>query len=606
MSKPANLPAWPTAWESPPSPSTASDNAFSVVTLQAGDPTERGVRRSPAGDAGARLWESILPRSGRLVDAFTQICASRGDHPAIAVGGGSYSYRWVANAARAVAHFLRFECQSEPGARVALLLDNSPEYLAGFYGALLAGAVAVPLPVDIEPYRLAHVVRTCNIAVVLTKPRIASMRADLSRQTHGGAASVNLTATVRDRLPKVEPMRVAGQTLAMILFTAGSTGDPKGVMLSDANLLANARSILEYLPIDAHDRALALMPFCHAYGNSVMQTHVLAGATLVVDGSLVFPSTVVDALRRHRATSFAAVPEAYRLLLRYADLERVSRQDLHYMTVAGGALDAESVLAVSQRIAPAQFYVMYGQSEATARLAYLPPEQLARRPDSIGKAIAGVELAVVDPQGRTVAPGELGELCARGPNVMLGYWNDPETTSRTIREGWLHTGDLAAVDAQGCLYVKARKSELVKIQGLRVHPREIERIVSSGLSGDEAIVVPYRFAQSTRLALYVVPRERRSVSAEEVRRFCLRELPGPKRPAHVEILAEAPLTPAMKIDRPALAQRAASLAGGGFAAISTEQHEDRAGAPDKSRGRRQPARKKRVAICTNTDPSSST
>ena len=158
----------------------------------------------------------------------------------------------------------------------------------------------------------------------------------------------------------------------MIMFTSGSSGDPKGVMLSDANLLANTESILGYLPITQEDRAVALLPFYHAFGHSIMQTHLLAGATMIVDGNMAFPNTVIDALEHHRATSFSAVPEGYYSLLSMSDLRERELPHLRYMSVAGGALKPDSVVDVTRCIAPAEFYVMYGQTEASARLAYLP------------------------------------------------------------------------------------------------------------------------------------------------------------------------------------------------------------------------------------------
>jgi len=331
-------------------------------------------------------------------------------------------------------------------------------------------------------------------------------------------------------------------------------------MLSDANLLANASSITRYLPFGRDDRALALLPFCHAYGNSVMQTHLLTGATLVVDGSLAFPNTVLEALRRHRATSFAGVPETFHSLLSYSDLGKEPLPDLRYMTVAGGALEPQAALELAERVAPAQFYVMYGQSEATARLAYLPPDMLHTRPGSIGKAIPDVRLEVLDHRGRAVPPGQTGELCARGPNVMLGYWGDARATSSTIKGGWLHTGDVATVDRERYIYVQSRKDDLIKTQGLRIHPREIEDLVSRQFTGFRALVVPYRLHNTTRLALYLVSASE-ELQVDEVRRFCLRTLPRPKVPSYIEVLDQVPLNASMKLDRQRLVRRAETRSG---------------------------------------------
>jgi len=498
------------------------------------------------------------PQPRRLVDAFLEVALDRAEHPAIVVGGDRYSYRSVVEATHAVARFLLDQPTFDVGSRVALAIGNCAEYLAGFFGILLADGVVVPIPPNTEVGRLTRILSACDVATILTAPRAAARLATLD---WGTRLSIDLGQPPQTRVlapaASVDPEPVDDRKLAMIMFTSGSTGEPKGVMLTNANLLANARSITEYLPIDKDDRALALLPFCHAFGNSVLQTHLLMGATLIVDGSLTFPNTVPDALRRHRATSFSGVPETYHLLMSYSDLGRESLPEVRYMAVAGGALEPTAVLEVAGRLAPAEFYVMYGQTEATARLAYLPPEDLETRVGSIGKAIPGVELKVVDQQGRSVEPGSVGDLCARGRNVMLGYWNDPETTSRTIEDGWLRTGDVATVDRKGYIFVQSRKDDLIKIQGLRTHPREIEELVSRHFSGFRALVVPYRFHNATRLALYLVSG---SASAEppvsEIRRLCLRTLPRPKVPSYIEVLERAPLNESMKLDREGLVRRA--------------------------------------------------
>jgi acyl-CoA synthetase (AMP-forming)/AMP-acid ligase II len=344
----------------------------------------------------------------------------------------------------------------------------------------------------------------------------------------------------------------------MILFTSGSTGDPKGVMLSHRNLLANAASILAYLPVCSDDRTLAVLPFCYAYGNSVLQTHVLAGASLILGESPTFPVSICRALRDFRATSMSAVPEIYSMLLRFAQLGLRSLPDLRYLTVAGGALGPEQVQVVARRIAPAKFYVMYGQSEATARLSYLPPDQLAERGDSIGRGIPGVTLRVADESGQAVQPGEVGTLFARGENVMRGYWNDPQATAQAVRDGWLNTGDLATVDEEGYVYLRGRENLLVKVQGHRVHPREVEEFVTQSFPGSEVAVVAHEIAGQTRLGMFVVAAAERAMTADEVRACCVRHLPRYKVPSHVEMVRQLPLNTARKIDRQALGQRLVS------------------------------------------------
>ncbi len=498
-----------------------------------------------------------LPCQRRVSDAFLATVCRHADSPALVLGSQPITYAELGHWSLAVAYHLLEEPEFRTGDRVALMLENGPEFIAAYYGVLAAGGVVVPLPVNIEWCRLQRIAQICGITRILSSARIVARRPEVDADR---GVSIDLSASVPFAIPRIDPLCINGQSLAMIMFTSGSSGEPKGVMLSDGNILANTRSILKYLPIQRDDRALALLPFYHAFGHSILQTHLLAGATLVVDGNMTFPNSILDALQRHRATSFSAVPEGYHSLLMFAELGNRPLPHLRYMSVAGGALQPDAVVDVAQRIAPAEFYVMYGQTEATARLAYLPAPLAHVRPDSIGRAIPDVELRVLGQDGRELEDGETGELCARGANVMLGYWDDPQATRAAICQGWLRTGDLASRDAAGFFHVQARKNDLVKVQGFRVHPREIEEAVSPHFSRLRVIVVSYQQEGVTRLALYAVTSTLVEGLGEQIRRVCLRELPRHKNPSYIEVITQAPLNASLKLDRTALARRAADQA----------------------------------------------
>ena len=348
----------------------------------------------------------------------------------IVTNAACWTYADLAVAAGAVARSLETHSAFGPGERVILLLPNSAEYVAGFYGVLLAGGVVVPVP------------------------------------------------------PKTE------DELAAIFFTGGSTGSPKGVMVSHRNLISNARSIQQYLRITTAERPLCVLPFHHAFGNSVWQSHLLGGATVVLDGQTSFPETIVTALARHECTSLSGVPDLFRILLERTSLGETALPKLRYMAVAGGALQHELALEVARRVAPAELFVMYGQTEATARLTYLPPEFLDKLPaGTIGRAVPEVILEVVDEQDRPVARGIVGELRARGPNMMLGYWRNPAATAERIRAGWLYTGDLAAQGDDGWISLHGRRSSFVKIAGFRVDPEHLEDFAVRRLAASQAVIV---------------------------------------------------------------------------------------------------------------------
>ena len=318
-----------------------------------------------------------------LGTCFSDVARARSNHPAVATRANTFSYSWIARAADQVRQYLSSRPRHEVGARVALQLPNSPEYVAAFYGALLADCVVVPLPVSLEERRRGQILELSQPDVLISTP------ADFNApQQHSTPSTLRLVEK-SDQWDSLPPPRRQNQDLAMLLFTSGSMGTPKGVMLSHRNLLANTDLILHELPIRADDRTLVVLPFCHAFGNSILQTHILSGATLLLDRGLAFPSSIVESLRDMEATSFSAVPEVYGMLLKYGRLGERPLPALRYMTVAGGELRHDLAEEIARRIKPASFHVMYGQSEATARLASLPPQQLHVRRGSIGRPISG-------------------------------------------------------------------------------------------------------------------------------------------------------------------------------------------------------------------------
>ena len=515
-----------------------------ILLLQVGTPAAALTESTGRDAAGYRAPSPSTATN--LGAAFFKIARARADHPVVATKQGTFSYDWLLSAANCVRRHLCARPGHVAGARVALHLSNSPEYLAAFYGTLLADCVVVPLPVSLEAQRRRKVLELCQPDVLISRPEDFS-----SQEYHSPIATLRLSESSSE---EISFPRQQDRDLAMLLFTSGSMGMPKGVMLNHRNLLANADSILHELPICADDRALVVLPLCHAFGNSVLQTHILSGATLLFDRALTFPSLIVEALRELKATSFSAVPEMYGMLLKYGGLGDQPLPALRYMAVAGGELRHDVAVKIADRIAPASFHVMYGQSEATARLASLPPQQLPIRRGSIGKPIWGVELAVMDEANRELPPGAVGMLCARGENVMLGYWQDPSATADVLAgNGWLRTGDLAHRNEEGYFYLHGRANLLVKVQGHRVHPAEIEGVVEAGFPQTCAVAIPVPRGDDIRFILFLAPRDDRPIDVAKIRETCQRELPPYKLPLHYEVVDHFPLTSGHKIDRAALA-----------------------------------------------------
>lgn len=502
------------------------------------------------------------PAAGWLARQLLQTAGERLNKTALVTERGEWTFDDLQFVALRVAAAISSEPGYQVGDRVVLLMSNSPEYIAAFYGVLLAGGVVVPVYPRTEQAALRAILQSTDAPIIIT-----------DSQTKGTYAEFETFTTKRLRLsgrdddaPRTAPhFTIAGappddaQALAAIFFTAGSTGSPKGVMLSHENLFANARAIQNYLRITEADRPLCVLPLQHAFGNSVLHSHLLAGASLVIDGQPAFPESIIAALARHACTSLSGVPDLLRRLLERSSLGRTSLPSLRYMAVAGGALPYELSLEVARRIAPAEFFVMYGQTEATARLAFVPPERLAEVPaGAIGQAIPGVTLQVVDEQGVPVPDGTVGELRARGPNVMLGYWRDAEATRERLRDGWLMTGDLAAIEA-GIVVLKGRRNSLVKIAGFRVHPADLEEFAMRRLPVAEAVAVAFETAAGEmRLALYL----RTGGSGSELPRSqvaacCRAELPAHLVPDIIQVVDALPLNDALKIDRLQLTRLAA-------------------------------------------------
>ena len=266
--------------------------------------------------------------------------------------------------------------------------------------------------------------------------------------------------------------------VALLTTTSGTTGIPKGVMISHRNLTANTESIVTYLKLGSDDRMLVVLPFYYCYGLSLLHTHLRVGGSIVFNNSFIFIGGVIRDLLEHKCTGFAGVPSHFQILLRKSDNFKTTRfPDLRYVTQAGGKLAPIFIDEFRNSHPEITFIVMYGQTEATARLSYLPPELYEAKKGSMGKGIPGVELKVVDEKGELIKPGEIGEVIAMGDNIMLGYFGDEEGTRNAIRNGWLFTGDLGTVDDDGYIFLTARKKEIIKVGGKRISPKEIEAVI---------------------------------------------------------------------------------------------------------------------------------
>jgi acyl-CoA synthetase (AMP-forming)/AMP-acid ligase II len=355
--------------------------------------------------------------------------------------------------------------------------------------------------------------------------------------------------------------------LAAILYTSGSTGKPKGVMLSHAQVMAGSSIVSTYLEITEADRILAVLPFSFDAGMNQLMTAFQQGGTLLLI-NFTFAREVVSLLIKERVTGLAGVPTFWSLLAQpTSSLQKQPLPHLRYITNTGGAMP-QPVLAVLRKALPTtRVFLMYGLTEAF-RSTYLPPEELDRRPTSMGKAIPNTEILVLDEHGKPCRPGEVGELVHRGPTVSMGYWGHPELTARVLRPNPLvppelgdqervcYSGDYVKMDDEGFLYFVGRRDTMIQSSGFRISPTEVEEVLfrAGGLKGVAVIGIPDPVLGQS-IKAFVVARDGETAQAAELLEFCSANMPRHMVPKAIEVLDELPKTSSGKVDYPALRRR---------------------------------------------------
>lgn len=393
------------------------------------------------------------------------------------------------------------------GDRVVVFMDNSPEAVVAIFATLKAGAIFSPVNASTKADKLAYILDNSGAAALVTQHKLTAVAADALAEAPSVKLTIVAGGTSAPTLENAMHWREALATdavppsipgidldLAMIIYTSGSTGFPKGVMMTHRNIDAAAESITAYLENTPDDVILNVLPISFDYGLYQVLMAMRLGATLVLEKSFVFPQAVFDVMRRERVTGFPIVPTMAALILQMRDLVPGSFPDLRYITNTAAALPPAHIARLQELFPRTRLYSMYGQTECK-RCTYLPPEELAVRPGSVGIAIPNTEAYVLDENGERAAPGVTGELVIRGPHVMQGYWRDEAATDRALKPGpllgekVLHTGDLFRTDADGFLYFVGRKDDIIKSRGEKVSPKEVENVLY-GLPGvREAAVV---------------------------------------------------------------------------------------------------------------------
>lgn len=453
----------------------------------------------------------------------------------------------------------------ERGDRIAVFMDNSIEAVISIFGVLKAGAAFTMINHTTKAEKLEYIMNNSKARVLLTQ----GSRAEIVRNINcphlqtvimAGSHSSDLPCiTYEDIINSGRSEAVISKCidldLASIMYTSGSTGSPKGVMLSHLNMVSAAHSITTYLENTEDDIIINVLPMSFDYGLYQILMGFKIGGTVVLEKSFTYPYQVIDTMIKEGVTGFPGVPTIFALLLKFKDIDKYDFSSLRYITNTAAALPTNHIKRLCELFPNAKLYSMYGLTECK-RVSFLPPEELERRPTSVGKGMPNEEVYIVNEAGENVGPGEIGELVVRGANVMPGYWEMPEETAKFLRPGRypgervLYTGDLFRMDDEGYLYFLARKDDIIKCKGEKVSPKEIENILYN-LDGiiEAAVIGISDEILGQAVKAYIVLEKGSQLTENDILRYCSQHLEDFMVPKCVEIMQTLPKKMTGKISK---------------------------------------------------------
>ena len=489
-----------------------------------------------------------------------------------------WTYRTIDEKANQVANLLRIK-GIQRGDRVAIFMDNSVESMISLFGILKADAVFLMLSPLLKPVKLAYILNNCRVKTIISDarklvaaseilPSIPSLQMvisvgkedSLSPKVHSKLipwCEIDaLPPSSKEKLPNAN----IDLDLATIIYTSGSTGNPKGVMLTHLNMISAATSITTYLRSVPEDVIIDCLPLSFDYGLYQGLMAFKIGGTLILEKSFTYPYDVIKKMVKERVTGFPGVPTIFAILLQMKDLKNFDLQSLRYITNTAAALPVSHIRQIREAFPQATLYSMYGLTECK-RVSYLPPEELDRRPDSVGRGMPNEEVWIVDGEDRRVGAGVVGELVVRGSNIMRGYWEDPETTNKVLKPGplpgekVLYTGDLFRMDEEGFLYFVGRKDDMIKTRGERVSPKEVENAFYSLSGVAEAAVIPVADEiLGQAIKAFVVLKQGYALGEKDLLLHCKKMLEEFAVPKYFEFRDSLPKNASGKIDKLSLKQ----------------------------------------------------
>jgi long-chain acyl-CoA synthetase len=489
-----------------------------------------------------------------LATAFAASVEKRPDKIALYWGESEFTYATLSAQSRAVAAELTGKFGVKPGDRVALWVKNCPEFVSSVFGILSSGGVVVPINNFFKPAEVSYIVNDSGANVLITGAELAAHSDTLKAarptlnilrvEQFATIGTTGLRFTVRDSL--------AESDLAALLYTSGTTGHPKGAMLTHGNFLHNVASCVAALTVREDDRIVVALPQFHSFMFTVgTLLPVLCGGGILLLKTLHPFKSVLEEIARHRGTILPAVPSFYRALLAVPEFGRLPLR----LCVSGGAPLPVEVFNEFTRKFPFPLREGYGPTESSP-VATVNPIYGINKPGSIGKPIPNVELSIRDDDGRELPVGEIGEICICGGNVMRGYWNQPEETAKVLRDGWLLTGDVGYRDADGYYYITDRKKDMLLVNGINVYPREIEEVIYQfpGVKEAAVIGVPDSHKGEQPVA-FVVVAEGQTLDEKALLQFVRGKLANYKVPKRVVFVPALPRNVLGKILKTTLRQQ---------------------------------------------------
>lgn len=505
-----------------------------------------------------------------LIKNLEQTAMTKGENVALIFEGNKWTYRELMTSIERFADGLVSE-GFQAGDHIALILGNSPHFVISFFGALKAGLVVVPVNPTYTPSEIGYMLVTGDVKGIVAPDQLLPIYEQVYEQlpaierviicAQNESACRSSLKEVSDRLvffgklvsgdaPEAEHPSIQPDDTAVILFTSGTTGKPKGAMLTHVNLYSNARDIAEYLSIDEKDKVIAALPMFHVFCLTVcMNAPLMHGATIYVLPHFS-PSELLRMMEKEKPTLFVGVPTMYNYLYRQDGHEEAMKSVR--ICISGGASMPVALLHGFEEKFGVTVLEGYGLSEASPVTAFNPLDG-KRKPGSVGTDIMNVKNKIVNELGEEVGPNEVGELIAKGPNIMKGYYQMPEDTEAALKDGWLYTGDLARRDEDGYIYIVDRKKDMILVGGYNVYPREVEEVLYQHEAVAEAVVIGVPDPNTGEAVVcYISPKKHAHINQEDIITHCLRYLAKYKQPQTIHFIDDIPKNTTGKILRRAL------------------------------------------------------